>query len=247
MDYTIVTVSNRFPQEWYYLHKEFFKSLNGHKVVVVNYSLYGGLWRGLTTKPKWLYEAIKNGIIDTKYMIFTDCWDLVFATEPEEVIDIYKCFNSDIVISAEKNCFPTDLKEDYDKVNLNSPHQTPYKYLNSGFIVGETDAIKVCLEEMDLSNMRDDGFDEEKGQAYHGNDQFEWQKIFLQQPVGIQLDENQLLSQTLHGADIEDFDFSKERIRNKVTGAYPCSFHFNGGSKDDSRLRNPILKHLKLM
>ncbi len=144
MDYTIVTVSNRFPQEWYYLHKEFFKSLNNHKILLVDYTPAGRTWNGLTTKPKWLYDALLSGAVDTKYMIFTDCWDLVFATEPDEIIDIYKCMNADIVISAERNCFPTDLKERYDELALLEGQNSPYKYLNSGFIVGETEAIKVC-------------------------------------------------------------------------------------------------------
>ena len=247
MDYTIVTVSNRFPQEWYYLHKEFFKSLNNHKVLLVDYTPAGRDWNGLTTKPKWLYDALKSGAVNTKYMIFTDCWDLVFATEPDEIIDIYKCMDADIVISAERNCFPTDLKEQYDGISLIEHQKSPYKYLNSGFIVGETEAIKVCLEAMDLPNMKDDYFDETKGQAYHGNDQFEWQKIYLEQPVNLRLDKDQLLSQTLHDENVENFDFSKERIRNKITGSYPCVFHFNGGAKDCKPLRESILGHLKLM
>ncbi len=100
---------------------------------------------------------------------------------------------------------------------------------------------------MDLPNMADDHFDEAKGQAYHGNDQFEWQKIFTTPPVKMKLDYDQLLSQTLHDENIENFDFSKERIRNKITGSYPCVMHFNGSAKDCKPLRDNILGHLNLL
>lgn len=98
---------------------------------------------------------------------------------------------------------------------------------------------------MDLPNLPDDHFDGEKN--IHPNDQWEWMKVFVKQPVKIKLDYYQALSQTLHGASIDDFDFSGDRIKNKLTNSYPCSWHFNGASKDDMALRKPILKHLNLL
>lgn len=238
-NYKVVTISNRRPHEWYYLYDQFFKSLGSEQPMLINPTR----WGGLSTKPKVLYQAIKEGVINTKYIIFSDCWDLVFAAYPSEIMMRYFQFNSPIVISSEKNCFPADLKEDFDK--LNPP--TPYKYLNSGFIVGETEAICACLEAMDLPNLEDDHYDPVKNCNVHPNDQFEWQKIFVKQPVKIVLDYEQSLSQTLHDASIEDFDLNEPRIKNKITNSYPCAFHFNGGSKDNLQLRNPILSHLGLL
>lgn len=240
MNFRIVTVSNRRPTEWYYLQNSFYRSLEGYDVL----TLQPYHWGGLMTKPRTLFAAIEQGMIKEDYIIFPDSWDLVFAAKPEEVIETYLTFGSDVVISAEKNCFPADLKDEYDKL---AEPETPYNYLNSGFIVGKTDAIFECLKAMDLPSIPDDYYDNEKGCAVHPNDQFEWQKIFLKQPVSIHLDRYQILSQTLHDADINDFDFSKERIRNKVTGSYPCSWHFNGGSKDSMPIREPILKHLNFI
>jgi hypothetical protein len=238
-NYKVVTITSGVAPAWYFLQNEFYQSLKGYDVL----SLQPEFWGGLSTKPKVLYAAIKNGTIDTKYIIFTDSWDMVFAGSPDEVMSKYKEFECPLVISAEKNCFPEDTKAAYDA--LNSP--TKYKYLNSGFIVGETEAILACLEAMDLPNLPDDHYDAEKRCNVHPNDQFEFQKIFLQQPVKIKLDCFQELSQTLHDADVNDFDFSKNRIRNIHTGSYPITFHFNGGSKDKLELRNPILQKLKLL
>jgi hypothetical protein len=239
MNYKIVTVSNRAPQEWYYLYSQFFKSLSTNRPLVLDSTL--GVFNGLGTKPKWLYKAITKNIITTSHIIFTDSWDLVFAASPDEVMEKYFSFNSPVVISAEKNCFPTDYKSEYDK--LDSP--TPYKYLNSGFIVGETSAILSILESMDLPNVPDDHTLPD-GSRFHCNDQTLFQAEFLKQPVPMVLDRHQILSQTLHDTDIEEFDFSEGRIRNKTTNSYPCTFHFNGGSKDKLSLREPILKHLNL-
>jgi hypothetical protein len=239
MNYTIVTVSNRTPKEWYYLNTRFFKSLGSNTPLVLDNQF--GVYNGLGTKPRWLYRAITEKLITTSHVIFTDSWDLVFATSPDEIMEKYSGFNAPVVISTEKNCFPTDYKEQYDKLECS----TPYRYLNSGFIVGETEAILAILESMDLPNVPDD-HRQPDGSNYHCNDQALFQLEFLKQPVNIVLDNFQILSQTLHDANIDDFDFSEDRIRNKITNTYPCTWHFNGSSKDNLSLREPILKHLGL-
>lgn len=241
MTYQIVTVSNKTALEWHYLQKEFYKSLHGHPVLTINYM--DAPWVGLTTKPRWVYRAIKEGLIQATHIIYTDSWDLVFAANPQEIMERYLSFGTDIVINAEQNCFPLAYKDEFDKTQ--SP--TKYKYLNSGFIVGKTDAILTCLEEMDLQNMPGDYYDEEKKCNVHPEDQTLWQEMFLKQPVTISLDYYGALSQTLHEANIDEFDFSEQRIKNKLTNSYPCCFHFNGGAKSNLELREPILKHLNLL
>lgn len=239
MTYKVVSVSSGKPSQWYYLYDDFFRSLGADQPLVIQPSY----WGGLSTKPKILYRAIMDKVIDTTHIIFADCWDLVFSAPTKEIMERYLSFGSPIVISCEKNCFPDDLKEIFDE----SFPPTPYKYLNSGFIVGETEAILECLEAMDLANLPDDHYDPAKQCNIHPNDQFEWMKVFAKQPAPIVLDYNQSLSQTLHDASIEDFDFSEKRIRNRITGSYPCAWHFNGGAKDNMSLREPILKHLNLL
>jgi hypothetical protein len=237
--YEVISICSHIPTQWYYLYQYYIKSLGSYQPKVFQPSF----WGGLSTKPKLLYHLIKEKQINTSHIIFTDCWDLVFAAEPEEIMEMYKIMNMPIVISSEANCFPDDLKAEFDE--RKSP--TKYKYLNSGFICGETEAILYCLEKMDLPNLPDDHYDAEKGCNIHPNDQFEWMKIAVRYPELIALDYKQIMSQTLHGATIDEFDFSKPRIKNNLTGSYPCTFHFNGGSKDDMSLREPILKHLNLL
>lgn len=240
--FKIVTCCNRLPYEDYYCLPQFVNSLGNDvdKLLVLSEENMQGKWDGLGTKPKWLYKVIKDGIIDTKYIIFTDCWDMVFAGEPNELFDMYLVIDKPIVISCEKNCFPGDLKTEYDAM----PFRSSYRYLNSGMIVGETDAILAALEAMDLGNVPDD-YRKEDGSMEHINDQFLWQQLFLKQPVEMVLDYEQKLCNTLHGIKIEDLDFSGDLLFNKETQVAPCSFHFNGSAKTDG-LREPVLKHLNL-
>lgn len=240
-DYKVVTVSSRQPHEWYYLQKEFYRSLAAHDVITINNSkeFY---WNGLATKPKWLYKAIKDGVIKSKYIQFVDSWDLVYGADPSEVMSCYHTFNAPIVISAERNCFPDTYRKEFDDLDI----PAPYSYVNSGVIIGETEAVLTCLEAMDLPNVKDD-YRMDNGQNYHSNDQTMWQEIFLKQPVKIAIDYNQSISQSLHNASVNNFEFGKERIMNKITSCNPLIWHFNGGAKDNTSLRTPILSHLNLL
>lgn len=237
-NYTIVTICNRIPTQDYYCFNEWAKSVDGTHGIII--SEVGTKYQGLCDKPKFVYRAIKQKAINTEFIIFCDSWDLVFATTPEEIITKFLEFDCDLVISAEKNCFPDDLKDKYDKLLFTSG----YKYLNSGMIVGYTDKLLQTLEAMEVESIPDDYFDGQKN--IHFNDQFEYQKIFLKQPVNIKLDYKQKLCNTLHSVTLDELDFSEKRIRNKETNIYPCAFHMNGSAKTDG-LREPILKHLNLL
>jgi hypothetical protein len=239
-DYRIVTVCTHYPEQDYYCLGEFIKSLQGEEILVLDreYSNYSGLG----SKPKAVFRAIKEGLIDRKYIIFCDCWDLVFARHPDSLFRKYKEFAAPLVISSEKNCFPDDLKAEYDMIAKGS---SPYRYLNSGMIVGETEAMLATLEAMDLANVPEDYWDNEKQCNVHINDQFLYQQIFLKRPVNIVLDTEQILCNTLHDVALDELDFGEEIIANKNTRSYPCSFHFNGGAKTGP-CREPILKHLGL-
>lgn len=237
-DYSICTVANRRPAEPYYTFDQFFKSLKDEQIFVLGTepNSYGGLG----SKPRLLYHAIKNNAFNTKYLIFCDCFDIVFAVPPVFLFLKYKQFCSPLVISAEKNCFPADLKEQYDELHKG---ESPYKYLNSGMIVGRVDAILACLEAMDAPNIPNDYWDGEK--MVNPNDQFYWQQTYLKRPVEMILDTAQILCNTLHDVDVSELDFGESRIANKITMTYPCSFHFNGRAKSGN-CRTPILEYLKL-
>lgn len=242
--FTVVTVADRRPLEPYYCFGQFFKSLGDVEPLVLHNANMDTRYGGLGTKPKWLYKAIKSGMIDTKYLIFCDCFDLVFAQSPKQLFLKYLQFASPLVISAEKNCFPDTYKAEYDK--LAEDIVIPYKYLNSGMIVGEVEAMLAVLEDIDAPNIPNDYWSQEKNCMINPNDQEYYQASFLRQPVPITLDRYQILCNTLHSVQKEELDFDGDYIFNKVTQTYPCSFHLNGGSKTGG-LREPILEKLNLL
>jgi len=242
MSYRLVTIANRKPLEPYYTFDEFFKSIGNEEITILGTrpNEYGGLG----SKPRLLYNAIKSGHIKEEHLIVCDCFDLVFACEPKQLYLKYLQFQSPVVISAEKNCFPADLKDEYDK--LGEDFDSPYKYLNSGMVVGETEAILAILESMDAKNIPNDYWSEEKNCMINPNDQEYYLKEFLKQPVPISLDRYQILCNTLHSVPLDELDLTQDHIFNKVTQTYPCSFHLNGGSKT-AGLREPILEKLNLL
>lgn len=246
--YTIVTICTHIPTQHYYCLREFFKSIGNEtpNTLVLNgeYVQYGGLG----SKPRGVLKAIREGLINTKYFIFTDCFDFVFVREPKHLFEKYLDWypESPIVVSSEKNCYPDDLKLEYDEVAEKALVKSSYKYLNSGLIIGETEAMLTLLEAMDAENIPNDYWDAEKQQQINPNDQFYYQQMFLKQPVKMSLDYNQILCNTLHSVSIDDLQFEQQGIFNRETGSVPCSFHFNGSAKTDG-LMKPILSHLNLL
>lgn len=239
MSFTVVAISTGAPKENYYTFNEFFASLLRHDCEPLIIKPDPSKRFGLMDKAKLLHKAIIGNAITSDLIIFADCFDLVFADSPYKIIERYKEFNAPFVCSSEKNCFPADFKDQFPEA------PTSYKYLNSGFIVAETEAMLTVLESMDLENVPDDYYDPEKGCSIHFNDQRYYQEAFVKQPVKMVLDYKQELSQTLCEVSLDELDFSGERIRNKETDSQPLTFHFNGPSKTNGT-REPILKHLGL-
>jgi hypothetical protein len=236
-NYTIFAVSNRVPAEDYYCLDSFLKTTEGTNRLVVEG--VGTRYQGLFDKPKFMYRAIKHGLIKTEYIIACDCWDLFFVKKPEAIIDVFKTFDTEIVFSSERTCFPADTKDDYDKL----PYTSSYRYLNSGMIVGYTQSVLKLLEAMEVESVPDDYWD--KDHMVHFNDQAFYLTYFLKQPVPMKLDYDQKISTTLHAVEMNELEFLEQGIRVKETGSFPCVIHANGSGKTNGLLQKS-LKHMDL-
>lgn len=238
-EFKIITVCTHFPTADYYTLNEYVKSLRGHKPFVMDGSFYH--YSGLGSKIKMAYKAIKDGYVKEKYILFTDCFDMFFAADPQKLIDKYKdVYSGYLVFGAEKNCFPPDLKDEYDKL----PYISSYRYPNTGMICGETEMFLELLESMNPYEIPDD-YRNEDGSMTHINDQQLYMVEILKQKVPMVLDHAQILVQNLHMTTIDDFDLTGENIINKETGESPLLYHCNGSAKD-SGVKEPILEYLKL-
>ena len=251
MTYRIVTIANHWPQQEYYCYNSLFKSVGDNEVLVLGQGEME--YTGLSDKPRILYNAIKNGKIPEKNIVFIDAFDVVFADTVESIMDKFNSFNSPIVIGAEKNCFPNNFQKEYDRLQ----HTSSFKYLNSGVIVGETEAILTVLEAMDAPNLPRDYHDPNKGYNHHFNDQAYYMDLYLRQPVKMILDYQCLIVQNMQDVSMDDISLFGgmgihppsepiSKIRNKETNTFPSIIHWNGASKTAGTMQ-PILKHLNLI
>jgi len=242
-DIKVVTVCDAEPVQDYYCLHEFHRSLNRQGVYPLVLGTKEGEYNGLASKPKLLLKAIESGWIKEKYIIFCDCFDLVFQSPIEHVIEAFETFKADIVISAEKNCFPHTYKNDFDAF-WGDKNPTPYQYINSGFIVGTTEAFRVLLERMDLDNV-DDDYVVDEGMMYHSNDQELFQEAWTKQLVKIAMDNTTLLSWCMVDVGMDEINFHENMISNRVTRNLPATIHWNGPAKTQGTM-DKILKHLEL-
>lgn len=245
-DTRIVTIANRWPSEDYYCYKSLFKSVGNNEILVLGQGQ--GEYTGLSDKPRILYNAIKDGKITEKYIVFVDAFDVVFADTLENIMSKFKSFNVPIVIGSERNCFPQNFQKEYDRL----AHTSSFKYLNSGVIVGETEAIMEVLEAMDAPNLPVDYHDSRTGRNFHFNDQAYYMDLYLRQPVKMKLDYDCTIVQNMQDVKEGDFILSQKSnvitngIINMETQSMPSIIHWNGGSKSAGTMQ-PILKHLNLL
>lgn len=236
----VVTVANRWPEESYYLWREFLASLKryGHEPLVLGSE--PGEYRGLGSKPRLLKQAIESGRIPDERMIFCDAFDVVLAESPEAIARLAQASYGDgIVWNAERNCFPDGTLADKHPATDSS-----FKYLNSGFGVGRTEDFLKMLEWMKADDIPDDSRNPD-GSGNHPNDQDFVMRAFLYGGLGMKLDTMCVVCQTLCGVLPEEMDMSGKYIRNRETGGQPMALHWNGPAKTNGTAE-PILRKLGL-
>lgn len=225
MNTQVVAITNRKPTEPYYIFDKFVASLTrfGVEPTILGWHEH---WHGLMTKPRHLRKWLRDKKNKADILIVCDAWDIVFTAHPDEIVETYKKhFDGYLVFNAERSCFPRgDLAPRF-------PDQgTPWRYLNSGFMIGPAPFILTLLEHMALDAIPDD-HKRPDGSWFHPNDQEHYMLGFLDQPVPMVLDTRCILCQSCSGSTIEEFDI--DTLKNRITGTHPYVFHFNGGSKND--------------
>lgn len=220
----VITASSRRPHESYYFLDQFEASAARHGIVP--HFLNEGPWLGLMTKPKHLLKYIEREGSKFDYLIMVDSWDVIWMTPLDEILYNYKAFGNSIVFNAEKSCFPrSDLAERHPEST------TPYRFLNSGFVIGPTERILSMLREMRLETVPDDKLAD--GTVVNTNDQAIFMAYYVENQSKIRLDTLGVLCQSLHGSEPNEFEFllEKQRVRSRETGNSPCVFHGNGSGK----------------
>ncbi len=221
----LVTVCSHIPIESYYRPEAFYASCKrfGHDPIVLG---QGGTYKGLGSKLRLLKQCLDSGKVTSKHMIFSDSFDVVFQRNPHLCESLLNDRPSvKMIFNAERALFP--FNEEIEKGHPLS--ETSYRFLNSGFIVGETETFRKCLNILNADKIPDD-HQLEDGSWVNPNDQFYWQSLFVshRKSLGLALDTRQELCQTLAGVLPEELDFDSDLISNKETGSTPVVLHLNG-------------------
>lgn len=255
----VVTVCSHMPHQPYYHYTEFLKSLVVHNVGPTVLGFEEG-WGGLITKPKRLRHYLRH-VCKADVVIACDCFDVIFLDHPDAIAEKWASLWPDkpIVFNAERNLFPrSDLAEFFPETG------TPFRYLNSGFMIGRPNDLLDMIESIDWDALGEDRRIEapetiyynghipytgstaktyQPGEYYTPNDQSEYQEIWTVKPVPMELDTKAELCLCAHGSEVDDFEWG-DRIRHRLTDTEPGVIHCNGGAKESILPR--IISHLGL-
>lgn len=166
---TIATEYNKYVEEWERSAKMF-----GYDYKIVG---LGEKWEGFNTLMKLILDELKN-YKDDDIILKVDCYDLVFADGPENLLKAYYKLMPDkknrVLFGSENYCM--DNCEDSHINSCNIPLEKTQKYLNGGFLMGP---VKILRE----------------GYEYclkygNGDDQIGWAKYFSKNCDNIILDYN---------------------------------------------------------
>lgn len=240
MRIALVTTANHWPDASipYFWHREMLASLKrfGREPVILGQQCS---WLGLMTKPRLLREYLDKNWQSIDCLIVFDAFDIVWARDPVAVVDEWHAMGRPFIIGGEQCIFPPEFAE------KQFPQcASPYRFPNSGFIICTPQDMRAVLEAMKMDHIPN----EEQmpdGRVNHGNDQREYIKMFLAQPVAMRIDSETKFVWNLHEAKESEFDFSGPVPRNRVTGNCPAVFHGNGSGKGPE-IMGPVVKHLGL-
>jgi hypothetical protein len=162
-------------------------------------------------KIRRLAEEIRQRRRQHTLVLFVDAFDSFFL-KPLEVIETrYHEAMTGIFAAGEQTCWPF-----HDWAPRYPECKTPWKYLNSGGVIGRIDLVLRVLE------WAYEIFDE-----LSNDDQCCWNKAFLEHPeFGISIDHQCSIFQTMSGGPF----LTEGTFRNTVTGTSPCVLHYNGRS-----------------
>lgn len=244
----VITVSSYDPKPAYYRPNAFRASVRrfGVEPTILGHNVP---WKGLMTKPRLYREFLRKGHASGDVLIVCDAWDVFFAAHPDEVVDRWQQLGrkDHVVFNAERNCFPcTELtKTSFDVIADEHKVMTPWRYLNSGFMVGAPANILTLLESLNLDAIPDD-HQLPDGSWFNPNDQAYFQMHFIRVPqiVPMNLDYRTELCIAAHGSALDEFDWSTPKPTNLITGTTPLVWHCNGSAKND--IAPALLKHLGL-
>lgn len=169
-----------------------------------------------------LWELLEFGQL-AEYVLVTDCRDVLFLADTDEIVQKFEAYNSPLVMSAEKGLWPPapELVEHFYNKDPNG-----YNFVNAGQYIAKWDFAKHCLRHL---------LDKYRG-VHPGadNSQGWWMWAKMRGELDYVLDTKCEIFQSLSSGERMLFPHNiAGRVHNTATGSRPCSLHFNGNPSND--------------
>ncbi|KAK1157360.1 procollagen-lysine,2-oxoglutarate 5-dioxygenase 1-like isoform X2 [Acipenser oxyrinchus oxyrinchus] len=187
----------------------------------------GEQWRGGNYKTasgggqkvRLLKSALEKYEKEDQVILFIDSYDVVFASDPKELLKKFQQTNHRVVFSAESLIWPDRHLED------KYPHVREGKrFISSGGFIGYAPSLKKMVADWD-------GKDGDSDQLFYTQLYLNPEK---REKINITLDNKCRIFQNLHGA-LDDvvlkFEDGRVRARNVVYDTLPVMVHGNGANK----------------
>ena len=197
--------------------------------VNMNVDGIGSKWNGNKDKPTNFIKFL-NECKDDQIVMFVDANDVIFYDNPENIKKKFLEFNKNIVVSAEKYCWPDkEITEYYPEETKNEI----FRYVNSGGYMGYVKDLKEMLNTYNIGknclkyNQKDNKIPEG-----YVSDQRCLHKYYLENLDKIAVDNKQKIWSVCAGTNREDYDITGYKyLYNKITNEKSSILHANGPSK----------------
>ena len=187
---------------------------------------YGRPFLGKGSKFLYLAEFAAK-LPPQDLVIFTDAYDSVFLAGAEGFEEAVSQMPGDLTISAEQNLFmrghPLFFPWQTFGTYLRYPSgPKPYRFLNSGTLVATAGRLAALCEEVGITPDID-------------SDQTALSRYFCRHPDRFRLDyQHHLMTCNGGRVGMEEVDYSwvEGRLRNNLTGTFPCVLHVPGKNEE---------------
>lgn len=198
------------------------KSAHAHDLKVLLYGVGSDfIPHGAHAQVLKLWELLEFGKL-AEYVLVTDCRDVLFLANEDEIVSKFRSFGSYLVMSTEQGCWPPDPDV---SAYFYGKDPNGYNFVNAGQYIATWEYAKFCLRHL---------LDKYRG-IHPGadNSQGWWMHAKMKGELDYALDSRCMIFQSMSGGAQDQLRFTEKRAINTVTSASPCSLHFNGNPSND--------------
>lgn len=171
---------------------------------------YPGHGYKLSQLQNFVRHVAKDDVV-----LFVDAYDVLILADKKTILEKFRAKNVPFIISTESNCWPLTSREAEFP-----PSPTPFRFINSGGIIGYAGHIRKILSALKPIHPKDD-------------DQGRFTELFLKDKSLFCLDYQADIFLTLHGVSKNDLvvEKGKKRVKCLITESIPLIIHGNGYGK----------------